>query len=70
MTLEEKTYKELCKQIVDRTNRPLTEIQKEIIKATIEQARNPIELMSSIEALLIVWRCQNARNFRIGKVAF
>lgn len=46
MTLEEKTYKELCKQIVDRTNRPLTEIQKEIIKATIEQARNPIELMS------------------------
>ena len=57
MTLEEKTYKELCKQIDDRTNRPLTEIQKEIIKATIEQARNPIELMSSIEALLIVWRC-------------
>ena len=57
MTLEEKTYKELCKQIVDRTNRPLTEIQKEIIKAKIEQARNPIELMSSIEALLIVWRC-------------
>ena len=57
MTLEEKTYKELCKQIVDRTNRLLTEIQKEIIKATIEQARNPIELMSSIEALLIVWRC-------------
>ena len=57
MTLEEKTYKELCKQIVDRTNSPLTEIQKEIIKATIEQARNPIELMSSIEALLIVWRC-------------
>ena len=57
MTLEEKTYKELCKQIVDRTNRPLTEIQKEIIKATTEQARNPIELMSSIEALLIVWRC-------------
>lgn len=57
MTLEEKTYKELCKQIVDRTNRPLAEIQKEIIKATIEQARNPIELMSSIEALLIVWRC-------------
>ena len=57
MTLEEKTYKELCKQIVDRTNRPLTEIQKEIIKATFEQARNPIELISSIEALLIVWRC-------------
>ncbi len=55
MTLEEKTYKELCKQVVDRTNRPLTETQKEIIKATIEQARNPIELMSSIEALLIVW---------------
>lgn len=57
MTLEEKTYKELCKQIVDRTNRPLTETQKEIIKATIEQARNPTELMSSIGALLIVWRC-------------
>ena len=57
MTLEEKTYKELCKQIVDRTNRPITEIQKEIIKAAIEQARNPIELMSSIEALLIVWGC-------------
>ncbi len=57
MTLEEKTYKELCKQIVDRTDRPLTETQKEIIKATIDQARNPIELMSSIEALLIVWGC-------------
>ena len=57
MTLEEKTYKELCEQIVDRTNRPLTETQKEIIKATIDQARNPIELMSSIEALLIVWGC-------------
>lgn len=57
MTLEEKTYKELCKQIVDRTNRPLTETQKTIIKATIDQARNPIELMSSIEALLIAWGC-------------
>lgn len=57
MTLEEKTYKELCKQIVDRTNRPLTETQKAIIKATIDQARNPIELMSSIEALLIAWGC-------------
>lgn len=57
MTSGEKTYKELCKQIVDRTNRPLTETQKEIIKATIDQARNPIELMSSIEALLIVWGC-------------
>lgn len=57
MTLEEKIYKELCKQIVDRTNRPLTETQKEIIKATIDQARNPTELMSSIEALLIVWGC-------------
>lgn len=57
MTLEEKTYKELCKQIVDRTNRPLTEIQKEIIKTTIEQARNPIELISSIEVLLTVWGC-------------
>ena len=57
MTLEEKIYKELCKQIVDRTNRPLTETQKEIIKATIDQARNPTESMSSIEALLIVWGC-------------
>ena len=63
MTLEEKTYKELCKQIVDRTNRPLTETQKEIIKATIEQARNPIELMSSIEALLIVWGVLKCKEF-------
>ena len=63
MTLEEKTYKELCKQVVDRTNRPLTETQKEIIKATIEQARNPIELMSSIEALLIVWRVLKCKEF-------
>ena len=63
MTLEEKTYKELFKQVVDRTNRPLTETQKEIIKATIEQARNPIELMSSIEALLIVWGVLKCKEF-------
>lgn len=63
MTLEEKTYKELCKQVVDRTNRPLTETQKEIIKVTIEQARNPIELMSSIEALLIVWGVLKCKEF-------
>ena len=63
MTLEEKTYKELCKQVVDRTNRPLTETQKEVIKATIEQARNPIELMSSIEALLIVWGVLKCKEF-------
>lgn len=63
MTLEEKTYKEICKQVVDRTNRPLTETQKEIIKATIEQARNPIELMSSIEALLIVWGVLKCKEF-------
>ena len=63
MTLEEKTYKELCKQVVDRTNRPLTETQKEIINATIEQARNPIELMSSIEALLIVWGVLKCKEF-------
>ena len=55
MTLEEKTYKELCKQVVDRTNRPLTETQKEIIKATIEQALNAIVLWSSIVARFFVW---------------
>lgn len=55
MNSEEKLCKELCKQIIDQANHPLTETQKEIIKATIEQSRNPIELMSSVEMLLVAW---------------
>lgn len=48
----EEQYKFLCKWMVENGNRPLSEIQKELIKQALENANSPIEIVLSILALL------------------
>ena len=48
--MDEKAIKEMCKWIVDHGNRPLTQVQKEMIKATIEIAKTPQELIGAVIA--------------------
>lgn len=43
--MEEKALKEMCKWAVDHGNRPLTQQQKEVLKAAIEQSKTLEELL-------------------------
>ena len=42
--MEEKVIKEICKWIVDHGNQPLTQPQKAVLKAAIEESGTPQEL--------------------------
>lgn len=50
--MTEEQYKFLCKWMVDNGNRPLSEMDKELIKQTIDNAKSPMEIVLSILALL------------------
>lgn len=50
--MTEEQDKFLCKWLVENGNRPLSEMQKELIKQAIDKAQNPMELLSSVLALL------------------
>lgn len=50
--MTEEQVKFLCKWIVDNSNRPLNELEKELIKQAIDNSKNPQEMIASILALL------------------
>ncbi len=50
--MTEEQVKFLCKWIVDNSNRPLTEFEKELIKQAIDNSNNPQEMVASVLALL------------------
>ena len=50
--MTEEQAKALCKWMVDNANRPLSEVEKEIIKKAIDKARTPQEMVVSILALM------------------
>ena len=50
--MTEEQVKFLCKWIVDNSNRPLTEFEKELIKQAIDNSKNPQEMVVSVLALL------------------
>lgn len=50
MTKEQ--YKFLCKWMVDNGNRPLSKVEKELIKHAIDKANSPEQIVLSILALL------------------
>ena len=50
--MTEEQVKFLCKWIVDNSNRPLTEFEKELIKQAIDNSKNPQEMVASVLALL------------------
>ena len=50
--MTEEQVKFLCKLMVDKSNRPLSHADKEIIKQAIDNARTPEEMVLSIMALL------------------
>lgn len=51
MTTEELS-KMLCKWMVDNANRPLSEVEKEIIKKAIDEAKTPQEMVMAVLTLL------------------
>ena len=48
----EEQVKILCKQIVENSNRPLSDLDKELIKQAIDNAKNSFEMISAILAIL------------------
>lgn len=50
--MTEEEIKFLCKMIVDKSNRPLSKTDKELIKQAIDNAKTPEEMVVSILALL------------------
>lgn len=50
--MTEEQYKFICKWMVDNGNRPLSEMDKELIKQAIDKANNPMEIFLSILTLL------------------
>ena len=49
----EKIVKSICKHMVDNGKQPLTELEKELIKQAIDNAKSPEQMIASILALLI-----------------
>lgn len=50
--MTEEQVKFLCKWMVENGNRPLTSIQKELIKQVIDAAKNPFEMIATVLVLL------------------
>ena len=51
--MNEEQVKALCKWMVDNGKRPLSEIEKEVIKQAIDKSKSPQEMVASVLALLI-----------------
>ena len=49
---EEQMIKLLCKQVVDRSNKPLTQLDKELIKQVIDVSKTPEEMILGVLAIL------------------
>ena len=50
--MTEEQIKTLCKIAVEKSNRPLSDFQKELIKQAIDQAKTPTEMVVAILILL------------------
>ncbi len=50
--MTEEQIKFLCKQIVEHSNRPLSDFEKELIKQSIDKSKNWLEMINSILAIL------------------
>ncbi len=50
--MTEEQIKNLCKIAVEKSNRPLSDFQKELIKQAIDQAKTPKEMVVAILTLL------------------
>lgn len=50
--MTEEQVKFLCKWMVDNGNRPLSIMEKELIKQAIDSAKSPQEMVTSVLAIL------------------
>lgn len=50
--MTEEQIKFLCKQVVDRSNRPLTQYDKELIKQVIDISKTPEEMIVGVLTIL------------------
>ena len=50
--MTEEQAKLLCKQIVENSNRPLSDMDKELIKQVIDNAKNVSEMISAVLIIL------------------
>lgn len=52
--MTEEQIKFLCKQMVEHSNRPLSDFDKELIKQAIDKAKSVEEMISSVLTILSV----------------
>ena len=50
--MTEKEVKTMCKLAVEHSNHPLTELDKEILKQSIDKAKHPLEVLAALAAIL------------------
>lgn len=50
--MTEEQIKSLCKQLVENSNRPLSDFDKELIKQAIDKAKSVPEMISAILVIL------------------
>ena len=50
--MTEEQIKFLCKKLVENSNRPLSDFDKELIKQAIDKAKSVLEMISAILAIL------------------
>lgn len=50
--MTEEQIKFLCKLAVENSNRPLSDVQKELIKQAIDRAKTPTEMVIAILTVL------------------
>lgn len=50
--MTDEQIKFLCKLVVEKSNRPLSDFQKELIKQAIDQAKTPTEMVAAILTIL------------------
>lgn len=50
--MTEEEIKSLCKMVVEHSNRPLTHIDKELIKQVIDVSKTPEEMILGVLAIL------------------
>ena len=52
--MTEEQLKSLCKQLVENSNRPLSDFDKELIKQAIDKAKSVPEMISAVLAILSI----------------
>ena len=50
--MTEQEIKAMCKLAVEHSNHPLTDLDKELLKQSIDKAEHPLEILAALVAIL------------------